>query len=153
MHHRLLIAGALTAVLCGCSATNVPKVDFSGMALPRFELFRYGVKETSATTTPHTLTAIELADVKAQFSAEFQDGRRLEFGPISARRKAAGGLVICGLVSVSNPGGAKSGMSLFDGTGTQNPTDGRLDFTPRRLAGANAKGIDIYTDCRDAGVL
>lgn len=153
MRHRLTIAGMLAAGLCGCSSASVPKIDLSGMSLPRFELFRYGVKETSATTTPYKLTATELADVKAQFSAEFQDGRTLEFGPVSARRMAAGGLVICGLVNISDPAGPASGMTLFDGTGTRHPSDGTLDFKARRVAGANAKAIDIYSDCRDVGVL
>ena len=153
MRHRLIIAGLLAAGLCGCTSPSVPKIDLSGMTLPRFELFRYGVKETRATTTPYKLTPVELADVKAQFSAEFQDGRTLEFGPVSARRRAAGGLVICGLVNISDPAGPSSGMTLFDGSGVQNAADGRLDFKPRRVAGANAKAIDIYSDCRDAGVL
>ena len=153
MCHRLILAAAFTAGLAGCTTPSVPTVDFSGMALPRFELFRYGVPETSATTTPYRLTPVELADVKAQFSAEFRDGRTLEFGPISARRKSAGGLIICGLVSIRTPAGVESGMSLFDGDGTQRPADGTLDFTPRRVAGANASTIDIYGDCRNAGVL
>ena len=153
MCHRLILAAAFTAGLAGCTTPSVPTVDFSGMALPRFELFRYGVPETSATTTPYRLTPVELADVKAQFSAEFQDGRTLEFGPVSARRMAAGGLVICGLVNISDPAGPASGMTLFDGTGTRHPSDGTLDFKARRVAGANAKAIDIYSDCRDVGVL
>jgi hypothetical protein len=153
MRQCLFILGTLAAGLTGCSTASVPKVDLSGMSLPRFELFRYGVPESNSATTPYTLTAIELADVKAQFSAEFKDGRRLEFGPISARRKTSGGLVICGLVNISETNGSASGMSLFDGTGAPNPGDGRLDFTPRRIAGANARAIDIYTDCRDSGVL
>jgi hypothetical protein len=153
MRHRLIIAAAFAAGLAGCSTPSVPKIDFSGMALPRFELFRYGVPETSATTTPYRLTPVELADVKAQFSAEFQDGRTLEFGPVSARRKSSGGLIICGLVNIRTPAGEKSGMSLFDGNGVQRPADGTLDFTPRRVAGANATAIDIYGDCRNAGVL
>ena len=153
MRHRLIIAGMLAAALCGCTSPSVPKIDLSGMTLPRFELFRYGVKETRATTTPYKLTPVELADVKAQFSAEFQDGRTLEFGPVSARQKGTGGLVICGLVNISDPAGPASGMTLFDGTAERHAFDGTLDFKARRVAGANAKAIDIYGDCRDAGVL
>ena len=152
MRHCLIIAGTIAVGLSGCATSSVPGIDFSGMTLPRFELFRYGVA-ASTTTTPYTLTPVEMADVRAQFSAEFRDGRTLEFGPVSARRKSSGDLVICGLVKINDSSGSPSGMTLFDGVGTQHPSDGTLDFTPRRVAGANAKGIDIYSDCRDSGVL
>lgn len=152
MRHCLIIAGTIAAGLSGCASASAPAIDFSGMTLPRFELFRYGVP-AATTTTPYTLTPVEMADVRAQFSAEFRDGRTLEFGPVSARRKTSGELIICGLVNISDSRGSTSGMTLFDGVGTQHPADGTLDFTPRRVAGANAKGIDIYSDCRDSGVL
>lgn len=153
MRHRLILAGLILTSLSGCSGMNAPKIDLSGMALPRFELFRYGVPETSVATTPYTLTAVQLADVKAQFSAEFEDGRTLEFGPVSARRQASGDLVICGLVNINEASGSASGMTLFDGSGKPNTSDGTLAFKARRVAGANAKAIDIYSACRDAGVL
>ena len=60
MRHRLIIAGILASGLCGCTSPSVPKIDLSGMALPRFELFRYGVKETRATTTPYKQIVIAM---------------------------------------------------------------------------------------------
>lgn len=154
MKRRRAHAACLAAILSGCTSPgSVPRVNLYGMTLPRFEMFRYGVPDTPLETTPHTLTAAELTDIKTDFSSEFQDGRTLEFGPIAARRQSAGSLVVCGLVNIRTPAGTTSGMTLFDGVGSHDTASGRLGFTPRRVAGANAKTLDIYSDCRDAGVL
>ncbi|MBC8130528.1 MAG: hypothetical protein H7Y08_09430 [Rhizobiaceae bacterium] len=153
MRLRHLTLPALLASLCGCTSAVAPKVELYGMTLPRFEIFRYGIKDTSVPTEPYTLDANELSDIKAAFSAEFVDGRTLEFGPITARRQPSGSLVVCGLVNVRTPDGTRSGMTLFDGIASPTMIPGRIGFTPQRIAGANAKTIDIYSDCRDNGAL
>lgn len=139
--------------LSGCSSPSLPKVDFYGMSLPRLDSFRIVAKEEAAPTMAYPLAPTEITDIKSSFSAAFQDGRTLEFGPITARKKVSGDLVVCGLVSVRTPAGLKSGMTLFDGTATPAAVPGRVSFTPKRIAGANAETIDVYSDCKDAGVL
>ncbi|GGD94206.1 hypothetical protein GCM10011390_11170 [Aureimonas endophytica] len=147
--HAALIVCA--SALSACTP-QVPTIDMSGMTLSRFELFRYGVTDPHVQTTPYRLTPQNLTDIKTHFSANFTDGRTLEFGPISARQKADGSLAICGLVSVRNPDAWATGMKLFDGSASFDQF-GVLRFKPNRLADANAKTLDIYTDCRDLGVL
>lgn len=144
-----LILCASTLAACG---PRVPSIDLSGMTLPKLEIFRYGVENTDTSTEPYRLTPQDLAAVKSQFSAAFTDGRSLEFGPVSARRKRDGDLAICGLVSVRRPDTRETGMKLFDGS-AEFDSLGNLHFTPSRLADANAKPIDIYGSCRDQGVI
>lgn len=151
MRHPLVCVLVLLPVLAAC-APRVPRIDMSGMTLPKFEIFRYGVADPDVRTMPYRLTPQNVIDVKTGFSAAFTDGRTLVFGPIGARRRDDGTLAICGLVSVRNTDSSETGMKLFDGAGAFDEF-GALRFQPRRLAGANARFIDIYGECRDAGVV
>jgi hypothetical protein len=150
-------AAVLAVIVCGALAgcgglPRMPRIDMGGVRLPRFELFRYGVEDPAVPTTPYKLTDGNVADVKSGFSAAFTDGRTLVFGPIGARRKPDGSLAVCGLVSVRGPDGSQTGMKLFDGRAEFDPF-GTLSFRPNRLAGANGRFLDIYTDCRNVGLL
>jgi hypothetical protein len=151
MRWRVAHALVLLTALAGC-LPRVPRVDMSGMTLPKFEIFRYGVADPDVPTTPYRLTPENVVDVKAGLSAAFTDGRTLTFGPIGARRRDDGSLAICGLVSVRKLDASETGMKLFDGTGTFDDF-GAMRFRPGRLAGANARFLDVYGDCRDLGVI
>lgn len=154
MIQRPLAAACLAATLCGCASPRLPRIDLSGMTLPDFEIFRYGVADPGVKTTPYVLTQGEIAAIKEQFSEAFTDGRTLEFGPFSARRSRKGDLVVCGLVNVRRPAGTYTGMKLFEGVARPAAGPGeQLTFTPRRIAGPDARPIDIYSFCRDAGML
>ena len=153
MCSRRIIIAVLAAGLGACSSASAPKIELYGMSLPRLELFRFGVEDTTVATTPYPLSPKELAEIKAQFSGEFRDGRTLEFGPVTARQQTTGSLVVCGLVNIRDTSGKHSGMTLFDGVGSPGGMDGRLTFAPKRVAGANAPALDIYSDCRDAGAI
>lgn len=154
---RRLAALLLAVPLCGCVPARVPRIDLSGMTLPRFEMFRYGVREDDAAMTAYALTPSDVRAIKTQFETAFKDGRTLEFGPLSARQAANRDITVCGLVNVRRPTGTYTGMKLFEGLAkpAADPLDplGSLRFTPRRIAGTNAKPLDIYSFCRDAGVL
>ncbi|BDA83253.1 hypothetical protein Sa4125_07950 [Aureimonas sp. SA4125] len=152
MRSRLLILVGLVSGLGACTP-RMPTIDLSGTSLPRFDMFRSQNDKSSPATTPYPLSRTELAIIKSEFSAAFKDGRTVQFGPVTARRRATGNLVVCGLVSIQKPDGTRSGMTLFDGVGSFETLDGTLTFTPQRLAGGNAKQIDVYGDCRDAGAL
>jgi hypothetical protein len=151
MRTRLIILATVACGLCACS--SLPTIDLSGTSLPRLDMFRYRQIPTKAPTTPYPLKPDELATIKTAFSAAFRDGRTVQFGPMTARRTQAGSLIVCGLVGIVGPDGSRSGMTLFDGTGSFDPGDGALRFEPRRLAGGNARTVDVYSDCRDAGAL
>lgn len=151
MHCRPALAIACTVALTSCMP-KAPQIDLSGMTLSKFEIFRYGVADPSVSTTPYDLTSQNLVDIKSSFSAAFTDGRTLEFGPIAARRRTDGSLAICGLVSVHKDDANATGMKLFDGSARVDPF-GVLRFEPNRLADANARPLDIYSGCRDLGVL
>lgn len=153
MRTRLIILAGVAFGLCGCSSLRMPTIDLSGTSLPRLDMFRYNQIATPAPTAAYPLSPAELATIRTAFSAAFRDGRTVQFGPMTARRTQTGSLVVCGLVSIRSPDGSQSGMTLFDGTGGFDTPDGSLSFVPRRLAGGNARSVDVYSDCRDAGAL
>ena len=154
MTARATLLLAALASLAGCTNVRVPSFDMSGLTLPEFEIFRYGTAETVVPTTPYRLTPGQLNDIRAQFTVAPSFQENMQFGPIAARQRKDGSLAVCGLVNVRRPDGGYLGMRLFDGDATPAPTpETRTAFTLKRIAGFNAKSLDIYIACRDAGVL
>lgn len=135
-----LLAVSIALVLAGCGS------------LPHFGLSQQAATDPDVPAIAYKLTDREAAEIRSTFAAAFTDGRTPIFGPIEARQKADGSIVVCGLVRLRRPDGRESGMKLFDGAAAPDPS-GTLRFEPKRLSGKNGKFLAIYTDCRSLGAL
>ncbi|WP_161992565.1 hypothetical protein [Aureimonas leprariae] len=135
----VLLAATAAFALAGCG--SLPRF---GSALP--------AADPDIPAIAYKLTDRETAEIRSTFAAALTDGRTPIFGPIEARQKADGDIVVCGLVRLRKPDGRESGMKLFDGLAAPDPS-GTLRFEPKRLSGANGKFLAIYTDCRALGAL